>query len=108
MTQTLTFDQLKAMTVAELRQVAAGLKDEPVKGYTQMNKDHLLPALCGALKIEMHAHHQAMADKARLKTEIRELKKQRDTALEGHDHAALHDIRRKMHHLKHEISKSLV
>ena len=40
-----TFDQLKGMTVAQLREIAAGIEHEAVKGYTQLNKEHLLTAL---------------------------------------------------------------
>ena len=47
-----TFDQLKGMTVAQLREIAAGIEHEAVKGYTQLNKEHLLTALCTALNID--------------------------------------------------------
>jgi hypothetical protein len=35
-------------TAAELRDIAKALTHEAVQGYTQMNKEHLLPALCKA------------------------------------------------------------
>ncbi len=108
MAQTITFEQLKAMTVVQMRELAAGLAPDAVKGYTQMNKEHLLPALCHALGIEMHAHHQAAVDKARIKAEIRELKKKRDAALEAGDHELAHSVRRQIHHLKHEINRNLI
>ena len=34
-----TFEELKKKTVAELREIAAGIGDEAVKGYTQLNKE---------------------------------------------------------------------
>ncbi|RLD14933.1 hypothetical protein DRI50_04695, partial [candidate division KSB1 bacterium] len=40
-----TYKELKHKTVAELREIAAGLGDA-LKGYTQMNKEHLLEAIC--------------------------------------------------------------
>ena len=43
-----TFESLKKMTLAELRDVAKDVQHEAVQGFTQMNKDHLLPALCQA------------------------------------------------------------
>ena len=49
MATTPTYEDLKKKTVAELRDLAKGLSHEAVQGYTQMNKDHLLPALCKAL-----------------------------------------------------------
>ena len=47
-----TYEDLKKKTVAELRDMAKGLTHEAVQGYTQMNKEHLLPALCKALGID--------------------------------------------------------
>ena len=47
-----TYEQMKHLTVDELREIAAGLEDDAVKGYTQLNKDHLIPVLCKALGID--------------------------------------------------------
>jgi Rho termination factor-like protein len=58
-TMAYTFQELRVKTVAQLRDIAAGLGDEAVKGYSQLNKDHLLAAICKALNIDMHVHHQA-------------------------------------------------
>ncbi len=36
-----------------------------MQGYTQLNKEHLLVALCKALNIPIHEHHDAVGvDKA--------------------------------------------
>jgi len=95
-----TYDELKGMTVAELREIAK----DTITGSSQMNKDHLLPALCAALGIETHGHHEVHGiDKASLKTQIRALKAERDRALDVHDHLKLKAIRRQMHHLNHKI-----
>ena len=32
---------------------------EALKGYTQLNKDHLITALCKVLNLPTHAHHEA-------------------------------------------------
>jgi hypothetical protein len=102
-----TYDELKHKTVAELREVAAGLDHEAVKGHTQMNKEHLLTALCDALNISRHKHHDAVGiDKAAVKQELRELKKQRDQALSVHDHVLLKDIRRQMHARKVKLHRA--
>jgi hypothetical protein len=99
-----TYEELKKKTVAELREMAKGLEHEAVQGYTQMNKDHLVPALCKALGIDAHAHHVAhMAEKANIKTKMRELKAARAQAAAKHDHALLHSLRRQYHRLNHAL-----
>src|SRR5438477_12451228 len=52
-----TYEELKKKTIDELREIAKGIDNEAVKGYTQMNKEHLLPAVCKALGIDTHVHH---------------------------------------------------
>jgi hypothetical protein len=109
MAGTLTFEELKHMTVTGLREIAAGLPNEALKGHTQMNKDHLLKAICHALKIDMHAHHEVVGlNKADIKAQIHELKKKRDELIAAGDHEALHVVRRRMHHLKREMHKATV
>lgn len=106
-----TFEELKHKTVAQLREIAKENEavHESLKGYTQLNKDHLITELCKALNIPMHAHHEARGiDKAAFKAKIRELKKQRDEALAAHDHAKLKVIRRSMHTYKHRIRAAMV
>jgi DNA-binding IclR family transcriptional regulator len=99
-----TYEELKGKTIAELRDIAKDLTHEAVQGHSQMNKDHLLPALCTALGIEAYEHHAVMGiDKPALKTKMRELKKQRDAAIEAGDRAQLKDVRRHIHHLNHQI-----
>lgn len=104
-----TYEQLKHMTVAEMREIAAGIDHPAVQGYTQLNKEHLLAALCRALNVDMHAHHEVKGvDKGALKAQIRELKKQRDEALSAHDHKRLKDVRRRIHSLKVKIHRATV
>jgi hypothetical protein len=99
-----TYDELKGKTLAELREIAKGIDSEHVKGFSQMNKDHLLPALCRALGIDLHEHHTVVGvDKAALKARMRDLKKRKHAALESHDHTALKTLRREMHHLNHQL-----
>jgi hypothetical protein len=104
-----TYEELKHKTVAELREIAKGIEHEAVKGYTQMNKDHLLVAVCKALGIDMHVHHHAMGiEKARIKTRIRELKKKRDEILASSDRNNLRAVLREIHGLKRAIRRAMV
>jgi hypothetical protein len=99
-----TYQELRHKTVAELRDMAKAVQHEAVQGYSQMNKDRLLPALCRALNIDMAEHHTVQGiDKAAIKAKIRQLKSERDRALDTHDHPSLKNIRRQMHALIHQI-----
>jgi hypothetical protein len=99
-----TYHELRQMTVAQLRDVAKDLKDDAVQGYSQMNKDHLLPAICRALSIDVLEHHTTTGiDKPTIKARMRQLKDDREAALTAHDHASLKNIRRQLHALNHQI-----
>jgi hypothetical protein len=102
-----TYEELKKRTVAQLREIAKDLQHEAVQGYTQMNKDHLLPALCKALGIDAHEHHAAIAaEKSAIKTRMRELKAACQQAKAEGDHAQLHLLRRQYHQLNHSLRAS--
>ncbi len=104
-----THNELRHKTLAELRDIAKDIQHDAVQGYTQLNKEHLVVAICRALNIEMHEHHDVVGiDKAAVKSRIRELKKRRDSALSGHDHAQLRKVRRGIHRLKRQIHKATV
>ena len=104
-----TYKELKKKTVAELRKIASGIEHEAVKGYTQLNKQHLLEAICKALNIDMHEHHVAVGlDKTSIKAQIRALKQQRDEAIAAHDHRRLRTIRRKIKKLKNQLRRAMV
>jgi hypothetical protein len=101
---TMTYEELRGKTLAELREIAKTIVHDAVQGYSQMNKERLLPALCQALGIDSREHHQATGiDKAGIKLKIRELKRQRDEALAQANHALVRDVRRHIHHLNHQI-----
>ncbi len=104
-----TYHELKEKTVAELREIAMGIEHEAVQGATQMNKEHLLKALCTALVIDMHEHHQVIGiDKAAVKARIRALKQKRAEALAAKDYAQLKATRRRIHRLKRQIRRAMV
>ena len=99
-----SFHELKLKTIQELREIAKDVEHDAVQGFSQMNKDHLLPALCKALGIDTHEHHHVSGiDKPAIKARMRELKKQRDAALEKHDSDALKSVRRQLHSLNRQI-----
>jgi hypothetical protein len=99
-----TYEELKGKTIAELREIAKGVESEHVQGYSQMNKEHLLPALCRALGIDLHEHYKVTGiDKPAIKARMRELRKLRDAALEAQDHTQLKSLRREIHHLNRQI-----
>ena len=104
-----TYQELRHKTVAELRDMAKGLQHEAVQGYTQLNKEHLVVALCKALNIDMHEHHEVVGvDKVAIKLRIKALKAKRDAALTAHDHKQLKVARRSIHRLKRQIHKATV
>jgi hypothetical protein len=103
-----SYRELKEKTIQELREIAKDVHHDAVQGFSQMNKDHLLPALCKALGIDMHEHHTAKGiDKPAIKAQMRELKKKRTVALDARDTDALKSIRRQIHHLNRQIRAHL-
>jgi len=103
-----TYPELKKKPVAELREIASGIQHDAVQGATQMNKDHLLAAICKALNIDMHVHHEVKGiDKAAVKGKIREWQKKRDEALAAKDRKQLKVALDHIHHFKHALRKAM-
>ncbi len=104
-----TFEELKHKRVNELREIAKDMEHEEVQGHTQMNKEHLLEAICHALHIDMHVHHEVVGiNKSAVKSQIKDLKKQRDEAISSKKPEELKRIRRKIRNLKKTLRKSTV
>ena len=104
-----TYEELREMSVARLREVAHGIEHEALQGHLAMNKEHLLPALCKALGIDPHVHHRVVGiNKGQIKAEIRRLKDERAAGLQAHDRKALKRVRRKIHKLKRKLHKATV
>lgn len=102
-----TYEELKKLTIAELREIAKVTPHDALQGYTQLNKDHLLPALCAALGIEAHEHHSAaLAEKSSIKATMRRLKEERERAMSTGDYAHLAQFRHQYHHLNHVLRTS--
>jgi DNA polymerase/3'-5' exonuclease PolX len=101
-----TYEELKKKTIEDLREIARGIESEATKGYTQMNKEHLLPAICHALGIDVHRHphHDAKGiKKEALKARMHVLRSEKAKAVEAGDHARLKALRREYHHLNRRI-----
>jgi hypothetical protein len=104
-----TFESLKKKTIAELREIAKDLEHEAVQGYTQLRKDELLMAVCTAVGVDPKEHrHVVGIDKKAIKTQIRELKAERDAAIEAKDGEKLRRTRRKIHKLKHQLRAAMI
>ncbi len=100
-----TYEELKAKSLADLQEIAKTLEgNDEIKGHSQMNKAHLLPALCKALNIDTHEHHVVVGiDKVQIKSRMKELRKKRAAALDAQDGDTLKAIRRELHKLNHQI-----
>ncbi len=103
-----TYDQLSKMTVAQLREIAQGIENEELKGFSTMHKEKLLPLLCKTLHVEIPHHHVEGIDKTGIKQQIRALKAKRDAAIQRKDAVELRTIRQQIHTLKRELRKHMV
>jgi hypothetical protein len=104
-----TFKELKHKTAAQLKEIAAGIEHEAVQGYTQLNKEHLIKAICTALNLDMHEHHEVVGvNKKEIRLKIKDLKKERDKALEAHDHKKLKSVRTEMKKLRNRLRRATV
>ncbi len=102
-----TYEELRKKTVAELRDIAKDIQHDAVQGFSQMNKEHLLPAICKALGIEAFEHHAAAsAEKGRIKARMRALKAERSKMSGSGDSEKMRGIRREYHSLNHALRSS--
>lgn len=104
-----THADLKKKTVAELREIAATIENDAVKGHSQMNKEHLLVALCKALNIDIHEHHQVVGlNKAQVKANIRKMKEKLAAAIAAKDKNQISYCHRQIHRQKRNIHKATI
>jgi len=104
-----TYESLKKMNVAQLREIASGVQHEAVAGYSTMHKEKLVPAICHALGILDHVHHEVVGvNKLTVKAEIRKLKKERDEALKSGDRKHFKETLRRIHDLKVKLRRATV
>lgn len=104
-----TYDELSKMTVNELRKIADTIEHEELKGHSTMHKEKLLPILCKVLGVDMSAHHKAtLSNKGKIKSEIRQLKVERDKAISTKDKEKLRAVRKRIHQLKKILRRTIV
>ena len=102
-----TWEKLHKMRVSDLRDIAQTLNHEKLQGFSTMHKEQLVPALCHALGIEDHMHHEVVGlNKTKIKQQIRALKKDRDAAIAAKDGKKLKAIRHDIHRLKLQLRKA--
>jgi cysteinyl-tRNA synthetase len=102
------FAELKKKTVVQLKEMAGEYDD--ITGVSGMKKDQLLDALAEKLGIEKEAaptttekpkkKKKKSRGKGAIKKMIKDLKAQRDKAVEQKDGAALRKVRRQLHRQK--------
>ena len=102
------FKELQKLTVVKLREMTGEYED--IKGASAMTKDQLLNVLCEKLGIQHEVHVEVVegVDKTALKKRIKEFKTQAAAAAVNGDRAAARRLRRKAHHTKRKLRKSIV
>ena len=102
------YQELKQKTVAQLREIAAGIEHDAVKGHTQLNKEHLINAICKALNIDTFTPSRRRGRRFRDEIADQGIEKRRDEALAAHDHQRLKAVRREIHSLKVKLHRASV
>jgi hypothetical protein len=98
---------LEKMTIVKLREEA--LKFPQIESVHGKGKEQLMDELARVLSVkkpQTHFSEKVVHTKSDLKHRIYELRAERDKVLAAHDHVRLHEVRREMHALKHQIRKT--
>ena len=104
-----SYEELKGKNVSDLRKIAKESGQDALKGSSQLNKEHLLEAICKAFNVDMHVHHEVVGiNKGKIKSEIKALKVKREGALVEKNRGELKRIRRKIHSLKRTLRRATV
>ncbi len=93
-------DELEKQTAIKLREIAK--EYEQITGTSGMKKEALVNAILearGEPLVEVNKDEQSIA---RIKTQIRETLKQRDSALEAKDHTKVAAVRKTLKKLKRQ------
>jgi rubrerythrin len=104
-----TYSELKEKNLTDLKKLASGIEHEAVKGYTQLNKEHLIKKLCEALGIDTHEHHQVVGiNKKAIKSSIKKLKLIKAQALLDKDKVKFKKTVNSINILKKKLRKATV
>ena len=104
-----TYEELKSKKVDDLREIAKEIDHEAVKGYTQLTKAKLLEAICTALGLDTHEHHEVVGiDKTSIKAKIHALKAKRNEILSSSSRDGLKEVLRDIHRMKRKIRRATV
>jgi predicted nucleotide-binding protein len=98
------YEQLREMTVAQLREIAKDIQHPALEGYTTMHKERIIPALCKALDIHMH-HAAQGAEKTRIKAVIHKLQARRDEGVATKKPDMSRAARHQIHVLKRRLRR---
>ena len=99
------YHELEKTTAAKLREMAQEYED--VVGASGMPKEQLVDLLADKLGIEKPHKVVVGIDKAKIKAEIRRLKKLRDKAIADKDRMELKSVRRMLHRQRHKLHKAI-
>jgi excinuclease UvrABC helicase subunit UvrB len=98
------YHELAKTKVDRLREMAKEYPDVTAAG---LNKEQLIDLLCEKMSIEKPHKVATGVDKSGLKKQIRELKKERNAALEARDHEKLVATRAKIHRLRRQLRAAI-
>ncbi len=98
------YHELQKSTVVKLREMAQEYED--ITGAVGKTKEELVDILADKLGIEKPHLEIVGINKAKVKSQIKALKVERDKALEAKDQAELKRVRRKIHKLRHKLRSS--
>ncbi|MFH1145313.1 MAG: hypothetical protein V1774_12325 [Candidatus Eisenbacteria bacterium] len=97
------YHELEKIKVTLLREMA---HEQGIADATGRSKEVLVDLLAEKLGIEKPHLVIEGLDKKKVKRKISALKKERDEAIASKDHGRLKAVRRKAHHLRHQLRKA--
>ncbi len=95
------YHELEKTKVTELREMAQ--KYDDIVGASGIPKEQLVDILADKMGIEKPHKEVVGINKAKIKKEIKQLKKERDKVLEAKDRKELKIVRRKIHRMRRKL-----
>jgi hypothetical protein len=97
--------ELEKMTVSQLREKAKEYED--LTGVTGMTKPKLIAVLAEKLGIDLQDQVPEGIGRQELKNHIRQIKQERDAALQSRDREALQRARRRLKHYRRRLRRAI-